>query len=102
MLGNSTLIPINQDGSYKFSYYAKVSGDVDHIQLAMWKTDDPTTPANTSVGFTAPNTFNGDYQLWELDVDLSAGDYVRLELGIDNNATGPSSVLFDSLELVNN
>ena len=102
MLGNSSLIPINQTGSYKFSYYAKVSGDVDHIQLAMWKSQDPNTPANTSVGFTAPDTFSGDYQLHELIVDLAAGDYVRLELGIDNNATGTSSVLFDSLELANN
>ena len=54
------------------------------------------------VDFISPNTLNGEYQLHELAVALSEGDYIRLELGIDNKATGTRSVLFDSLELVNN
>jgi hypothetical protein len=100
MLGNKTLIPIHQAGTYTFSYYAKVSGDVDHIQLAMWKSENPDETANTPVGYTSPNSFSGDYQYHELTVDLLAGDYIRLELGIDNRS-GTGSVLFDSLELVN-
>jgi len=101
-LMNSTPIPINQTGAYKFSLYAKVSGDVDHLTIAIYKSQDPNETPTDIVDFVSPNTFNGDYQLHELSVDLSAGDYIRFELGIDNNATGTSFVLFDSLELVNN
>lgn len=101
MLGNSTPIPINQTGTYRFSSYAKVSGDVDHLSFAIWKSEDPNETPNTIVGYINPNTFSGDQESHQLTVDLSAGDYVRLELGIDNNATGTSSVLFDSLEFVN-
>lgn len=100
MLGNSTLIPIHQTGTYTFSANAKVSGDVDSIQIGMWKTEDPDGTANTPVGFISPHSFSGDYQYHELTVDLSAGDYIRLELGIDNRS-GTGSVLYDSLELFN-
>ena len=102
MLSNSTPIPINQTGSYKFSLYAKVSGDVDHLTIAIYKSQDPNETPTDLVDFISPNAFNGEYQLHELTVALSEGDYIRLELGIDNNATGTSFVLFDSLELVNN
>jgi hypothetical protein len=102
MLRNTTSIPINQTGTYQFNSYAKVSGDVDHITIAIWKSEDPSTPPNTPVDSIGPNVFSGDYELHQLTVDLSAGDYIRLELGIDNNASGPSTVLFDSLELINN
>lgn len=101
-LVNSTPIPIDQTGAYKFSLYAKVSGDVDHLTIAIYKSEDPNVTPTDIVNFISPNTFNGDYQLHELSVDLSSGDYIRFELGIDNNATGTSFVLFDSLELVNN
>ena len=100
MLGNSTSIPINQTGNYRFSSYAKISGDVDHLSIAIWKSEDPNETPNTIVGYINPNTFSGDYQLHELTVDLSAGDYIRLELGIDN-ISGTGSVLLDSLEFVN-
>ena len=101
MLRNSTSIPINQTGSYRFNSYAKVAGDVDHLTIAIWKSEDPAEPPNTLVDYINPNAFSGDYELNQLTVDLSAGDYIRLELGIDNNASGTSSVLFDNLELVN-
>ena len=101
-LVNSTPIPIIQNGSYKFSLYAKVAGsDVDHLSIAIYKSQDPNETPNENVGFISPNTFSGDYDLFELTVDLEAGDYIRLELGIDNTS-GTGSVLFDSLELVNN
>jgi hypothetical protein len=101
MLRNSTSIPINQTGTYRFNSYAKVSGDVDHLTIAIWKSEDPNEPPNTLVDYINPNAFSGDYELNQLIVDLSAGDYIRLELGIDNNASGTSSVLFDNLEIVN-
>lgn len=72
-----------------------------HIILAIWKSEDPNETANTSVDSIRQSTFTGDYLQHELTVDLSAGDYIRLELGINNNATGTSSVLYDSLEFVN-
>lgn len=102
MLDNSTPIPINQDGSYKFSLYAKVAGsNVDNITLAIYRSQDPNKTPNEGVGFIGPTTFSGDYELFELTVDLEDGDYIRLELGIDN-ISDTGSVLFDSLELVNN
>jgi len=101
-LVNSTPIPINQTGAYKFNLYAKVSGDVDHLTIAIYKSQDPNVTPTDIVDFISPNAFSGDYQLHELSVDLSAGDYIRFELGIDNNAAGTSFVLFDSLELINN
>ena len=97
MLGNETLIPINETRSYTLSGYAKVSGGgVDHLSIAVWKSQD--SGPETSAGFTNPNTFSGDYQLFELTVDLEAGDDIRLELGIDNTS-GTGSVLYDSLSL---
>lgn len=60
MLGNSTPIPINQTGTYRFSSYAKVSGDVDHLSFAIWKSEDPNETPNTIVGYINPNTFSGD------------------------------------------
>lgn len=97
MLGNDTLIPIDQTGSYTLSGYAKVSGgDVDHLSIAVWKSQG--SGPDTLAGFTNPNTFSGDYQLFELNVDLEDGDDIRLELGIDNTS-GTGSVLFDSLSL---
>jgi hypothetical protein len=36
-----------------------------------------------------------------LPLYLYAGDYIRIELGFDNNSSGTSYVLFDKLELVN-
>jgi len=101
MLGNSTLIPIDQTGTYTFSAYAKVSGDVENIYIGMYKTTDPDETANTFIDSIRPSTFTGAYQYHELAVDLSAGDYIRLELGIDNSATGTGSVLYDSLGFVN-
>ena len=101
-LVNSTPIPINQDGSYKISLYAKAAGsDVDHLSIAIYKSQDPNETPNEGVGFISPNIFSGNYEIFELTVDLEAGDYIRLELGIDNTS-GTGSVLFDSLELVNN
>lgn len=101
-LVNSTPVPINQTGSYTFSLYAKVSGDVDHLTIAIYESQDPNETPTDIVDFISPNTFSGDYQLHELTADLSEGVYIRFELGIENNATGTSFVLFDSLQLVNN
>jgi len=101
-LVNTTSIPVNQDGSYKFSLYAKVAGsNIDHITLAIYKSQDPNETPNEGVGFVGPTKFSGNYELFELTVDLEAGDYIRLELGIDN-ISDTGSVLFDSLDLVNN
>ena len=101
MLKSAASIPIIQSGTYQLNSYAEVSGDADHITIAIWKSEDPNTPPNTLVDYTNPSLFSGDYELHQLTVVLSAGDYIRLQPGIDNNASGTSSVLFDSLELVN-
>ena len=98
MLGNSVPIQIAQTGTYRFSSRAKVSGDIHHVTIAIWKSDDQATPPDTLVDFINPN-FSGNYDLNQLTVVLSAGEYIRLELGIDSNASGKSSVLFDSLVL---
>ncbi len=94
MLRNSSSILILRTGTYTLNVYAKVSGDVDHLTIAVYKSFD-------AVGYINPNVFSGDYELHQLTVDLIAGDYIRLELGIDNNASGPSYALFDKVELVN-
>jgi hypothetical protein len=101
MLANSATIPIDQTATYHFNSYAKVSGDVNYLTIAIWKSDNPSLEPTTFVGSIQPNTFSGDYEFNQLTVDLAAGDYIRLELGIDNNASGSSSVLFDNLELIN-
>jgi hypothetical protein len=101
MLRNSTSILILRTGTYTLNVYAKVSGDVDHLQIAVWKSFDADTNPDILVDFINPNVFSGDYELHQLTVDLIAGEYIRLELGIDNNASGPSYALFDKVELVN-
>jgi hypothetical protein len=101
MLGNSTSILILRTGTYTLNVYAKVAGDVDHITIAVWKSFDADTNPDIPVGYINPNVFSGDYELHQLTVDLIAGEYIRLELGIDNNASGPSYALFDKVELVN-
>ena len=101
MLRNSTSILILRTGTYTLNVYAKVSGDVDHLQIAVWKSFDADTNPDISVGYISPNVFSGGYELHQLTVDLVAGEYIRLELGIDNNASGPSYALFDKVELVN-
>ena len=100
MLGNSTTIPIEQTGTYQFNSCAKVSGDIDHLTIAVWKSEDPNESPNTLVDYINPTPSSGDYEQQQLSVDLAAGDYIRLELGVDNAASGSSAVLFDSLELV--
>jgi hypothetical protein len=99
MLRNSTSIPIVLTGSHTLKVHAKVSGDIDHLTLAVYKSTDPNTPPNTPVGNFQPGVFSGDYELHQLTVDLNSGEYIRLELGIDNNNSGPSYVLFDNVEL---
>ena len=101
MLGNSPLIPILRSGTHTINVYLKVSGDVDHLTIAAWSSLDADGYYETLAGYINPNVFSGNYELQQLSVDLTAGEYLRLELGIDNNASGPSSVLFDSIELVN-
>jgi hypothetical protein len=99
MIGNQTSIPILTTGLYTLSLYAKVSGDVHHLSIAAWKARDPNTFPTTFVGYISPMGFSGAYEHYQLQLNLEAGDYIRLELGIDNNAAGTSYVLFDKLEL---
>ena len=99
MIGNSTSIPILRTETYTLKLYAKVFGDVNHLTIAVYKTSDPDANPNILVDYINPNVFSGDYELIQLPIYLNAGEYIRLELGIDNNASGTSYVLFDNVEL---
>jgi hypothetical protein len=101
MLGNSTSIPIQRSGTHILKLQAKVSGDVDHLTIAVYKSYDADTNPDVLVDYINPNAFSGSYQLHQLNMDLFSGEYIRLEIGIDNNASGPSYALFDKIELVN-
>ena len=101
MIGNSTSIPILRSGTHTLNLYAKVSGVVNHLTIAVFKTSDANTNPDIPVDKLSPTEFSGEYELHQLTVDLNSGEYIRLELGIDNTASGPSYVLFDKVELVN-
>jgi len=101
MLLNQQPIPISRSGTYTLSLYAKVSGNPAHLTIGVWKGYDPNAPLNIPVGYIHPDAFSGQYELHQLNVVLSAGEYIRLELGINNGTSGPSSVMFDKVQLAN-
>jgi hypothetical protein len=78
-----------------------VVGDIDHLTLAVWKALDPDDNASIPVAFINPDIGGDTYEFNQLPVFLNAGEYIRLELGFENNGSGTSSVLFDSINLVN-
>jgi hypothetical protein len=102
-ISNQESIPILRTGPHTLRLYAKVVGSVSHLSIAVWKATAPGDFPTTLVDYISPTTFGPGYELHELPIYLYSGDYIRLELGIDNNAsgTGTSYVLFDKLELVN-
>jgi len=101
MLGNSTSIPIQRSGTHILKLQAKVTGDADHLTIAVYKSYDAGTNPDILVDYINPNVFSGSYQLHQLYMNLFSGEYIRLEIGIDDNASGPSYALFDKIELVN-
>jgi hypothetical protein len=101
MLLNQKSISITRSGTYTLSLYAKVSGNPDHLKIAVWKAYDANSVPNIPVDGMDVNTFSGQYEFHQMSIDLYEGEYIRLELGIDNSASGTSSVLYDKLELTN-
>ena len=100
-ISNQESIPILRTGPYTLRLYAKVVGSVSYVSIAVWKATGPGVFPTTLVDYISPMAFGPGYELHELPIYLYAGDYIRLELGFDNNASGTSYVLFDNLELVN-
>jgi hypothetical protein len=100
-ISNQEPIPILRSGPYTLRLYAKVVGSISHLSIAAWKATAPGVFPTTPVGYMSSTAFGLGYELYELPIHLYSGDYLRFDLGIDNNASGTSYVLFDKLKLVN-
>jgi len=100
-ISNQESIPILRTGPYTLRLYAKVVGNVSYVSIAVWKATVPGVFPTTPVDYISPMAFGPGYELYELPIYLYAGDYIRIEIGFDNNSSGTSYVLFDKLELVN-
>lgn len=100
-LSNDTSIPVDQSGEYILSLYAKVMGNsVSYLTIAVWKATDPNSFPSTFVTSNTIIELGTGYKLHQFAVELTSGDYIRLELGIDNSSDAESGyVLFDKIEI---
>ena len=83
----------------KIEKLEKTKQKIEESGKKYFSTTDPDANPNIPVDSINPNVFSGHYELIQLPVYLNSGEYIRLELGIDNNASGTSYVLFDNIEL---
>ena len=100
-ISNSVSIMVEQSGKYILSLYAKVMGiSVHHLTIAVWKATEANTFPATIVKSDNITEFGTGYMLHQLVFESASGDYLRLELGIENSSNTESGyILFDKIEI---
>ena len=82
-----------------FLFTINASAAVDEVFVSVWKTTTPGAyPDNFVKAFTKTD-FDYEYELYQVTFNMSAGEYLRLSLGLDNYTNSLSYVLFDKVEL---
>jgi hypothetical protein len=96
-LANTQSAPVSLTGKYKLSLSLKVSGSPVSIKLAVWRAYDSLTFPHEPVKSTSLYSLSSDYKLYELeDIAFSAGEYVRLEIGMEG---GTSEMWLDNIDM---
>ena len=101
MISNTNYPRVFKTGIYILDLYIKAAGTPENVNFALKKSNSPLTTPSQSVSSMIIDNLSTGYELHQLvDIPLTAGDCLRVEIGVQNSSSGTAcSVWFDTLRI---